>query len=209
MFCETLFPRKLLIFTLEKVCPRVMRSSSLPNKTPRIHIVIHTQTKRISILEATEVFRGVRPRQTVKCLIGQLKTLSHYAVIITALGRGQLMKKMYLATAIVSTLVALSTSAVGSTKYVRMSQVTTADLADMCKSTIVIEVRLDPCTSYILGAVDAFQLSGKLCVDSATSYSIVALATVRKYLYDHPEEWGSHPTFVIQSALSSKFVCKN
>lgn len=78
---------------------------------------------------------------------------------------------------------------------------------ELCDGGLAVTtVQLDPCNSYILGAVDALQVSGILCVESG-GYTLKAIATVRKFVRDHQERWDRHPVTIVRDALLPHYPC--
>lgn len=101
-----------------------------------------------------------------------------------------------------------SAASAQSADWIALSTFKGFDLAGICTGeATAAEVRIDPCNSYILGAVDALQLSGQICVDQG-AYTVKTVALVRKYLKDHPESWSLHPVVIVRAALTPHYPCR-
>lgn len=93
--------------------------------------------------------------------------------------------------------------------YLSLSTISGGDIAQMCAQEPYSEqgVPLDPCNSYILGVADTLQLQRATCRTQSNAATLQTVAIVRRYIKDHPEEWGSHPAFIIRKALGQAFPC--
>jgi hypothetical protein len=90
---------------------------------------------------------------------------------------------------------------------ITMTSVTTATLVEICQVEPKGELVMDPCNSYIFGAVDGLSMGRLICMNSPSALTLIASGTVRKYLKDHPEEWGHPPIGVIYNALRTNWAC--
>jgi len=68
---------------------------------------------------------------------------------------------------------------------------------------------LTPCLSYILGVADTLSFQGNICNNSVSAATAATAGVVRKYFTDHPEKWGVHPAFLINTALVQAFPCQH
>lgn len=63
------------------------------------------------------------------------------------------------------------------------------------------------CTGYIMGTFDALSFARKICPPDNGVDTLQAVSFTRKYLSDHPEEWGKAPGILVASALKQLFPC--
>lgn len=89
---------------------------------------------------------------------------------------------------------------------VALSKIKAGMLAQMCRAD-VDAVQLDPCNSFIMGAVDGLQVGRSICITDTSGYSYVAIGVVRKYLADNPQEHGKPAIVVVRDALRVSFSC--
>ena len=103
-----------------------------------------------------------------------------------------------------------ATSAIPSeaSEQVFMTKTSGVTFAEMCESSKSFPVLYDPCNAYIIGAVDALQLSGKTCIPLSLMEPAIITATVKKYLRERPDQWDKHALFIITAALEAKSQCK-
>lgn len=89
-----------------------------------------------------------------------------------------------------------------------LSSITSADLVELCEQPHASSpgVRLDPCAAYILGVADALSASQRFC-NSGGAWTLQAVTIARRYIHDHPEEWGKHPYTLVSTALVQAFPC--
>lgn len=91
-------------------------------------------------------------------------------------------------------------------KYISLSMVSGGMLAAECETDRGL--RLDVCTSYILGVADALQISRRTCRPQSDAGTLQTVSIVRRYIKDHPEKWGMHPVFLVQEPLIRAFPCR-
>ena len=101
----------------------------------------------------------------------------------------------------------LAMAAVGAAadKTVNLSTITGSVLAQECARNRGLA--LDTCVSYVLGVADALQLERRTCRPPSDAATLQTVAIVRKYLSDHPENWGWHPSMLVREPLMKAFPC--
>lgn len=97
-------------------------------------------------------------------------------------------------------------AALASQPNISLSSVTGGMLADLCR--VDRGMQLDPCASYILGAADALQADRATCRPHSEAATIQTLAIVRKYIREHPENWGWSPIALVKVPLMEAFPCR-
>lgn len=65
------------------------------------------------------------------------------------------------------------------------------------------------CTGYIIGAFDTLSQSHQICPSPASASTLETVASVRRYLRTHDDEWTDAPSFVVRNALRVKFPCES
>lgn len=65
---------------------------------------------------------------------------------------------------------------------------------------------LDPCVAYIMGAADILSVDHTFCL-SGSSWAAQVVAVTRKYLRENPEQWDTHPAWLVRRALTKAFPC--
>ena len=88
---------------------------------------------------------------------------------------------------------------------VSVSSVTGGMLASLC--SVDRGMQLDPCASYILGVADALQVDRMTCRPPSEAATIQTLAIVRRYIREHPENWGWSPVALVKVPLMEAFPC--
>lgn len=63
------------------------------------------------------------------------------------------------------------------------------------------------CTGYILGAFDTLSQAHQICPSPESASTLETVASVRRYLRTHDQEWTDAPSFVVRNALRAKFPC--
>lgn len=89
---------------------------------------------------------------------------------------------------------------------VAVSNVKAGMLASMCERP-VDALSMDPCNSFIVAAADGLQFGSIVCIKDTSGYAYVVVGVVRKYLVDHPEDYGLPAVAVVAKALREKFAC--
>ena len=89
---------------------------------------------------------------------------------------------------------------------ISLSTVTGGMIADECSHSEGL--KLDVCASYVLGVADTLQLEHKTCRPPSEAATLQTLTIARRYLSNHPEKWGGHPSFLIRVALVQAFPCR-
>ena len=74
-------------------------------------------------------------------------------------------------------------------------------------NTIEAATKLMGSISYIVGAVEAFNYSGKLCTGAGEN-TAQWFAIIKKYLNANPERWQERGEQIVYEALSPTFSCK-
>ena len=88
-----------------------------------------------------------------------------------------------------------------------VSDLNTPDLAENCARPDRELMATDFCTGYLLGVFDRLSVSGGICPGvSAAAASAVGVG--RKYLADHPSEWGKPPSVILSSAFQAAYPCR-
>ena len=101
---------------------------------------------------------------------------------------------------------ALALLAVEPHAYLSLSTTTGAMIADECEKSS--GTLLDPCNSYILGVADTLQIDRKSCRPQSEAATLQTLTITRRYIHDHPELWGRHPSYLVRDALIGAFPCR-
>ncbi|RMB54974.1 hypothetical protein C8J44_0206 [Sphingomonas sp. PP-CE-3A-406] len=87
-----------------------------------------------------------------------------------------------------------------------VSSLTTEQLVSDCRGKDT-----DPaatfCTGYIIGAFDTLSQARQICPKPASASTLDTVASVRRYLRMHDEQWTDAPSFVVRNALRAKFSC--
>ena len=107
---------------------------------------------------------------------------------------------------IIWTLAALAAPTHPADKYVSLSTVNGAMMAQECAKDRGMS--LDSCTSYILGVADTLQMSRITCRPVSDAATLQTVTIARRYIRDHPEKWGWHPSALIREALVKAFPCR-
>lgn len=92
---------------------------------------------------------------------------------------------------------------------ISLSTVTGATLAMQCAKEPDTTLKLDPCTSYILGVADALQLSGETCHGESDAWTLQTITIVRRYIRDNPQNWGWSAAGLVREPLMKAFPCPN
>lgn len=90
---------------------------------------------------------------------------------------------------------------------VNVSSTTGAMLATECGKSSETSLQFDPCVSYILGVADALQLDDKTCHGRSEAWSLQTVAIVRRYIRDHPENWGWSAVALVREPLMKAYPC--
>lgn len=90
---------------------------------------------------------------------------------------------------------------------ISVSSVTGGVLAEICR--VDRGMQLDPCASYILGVADALQIDRTTCCPPTDAATIQTLTIVRRYIHDHPENWGWSPIALVKTPLVAAFPCRS
>lgn len=104
------------------------------------------------------------------------------------------------------TVSASAAHAASPTSVVTLSSTQTGRLVQACEG-VATDLRETFCTGYILAALDAFSIEGAVCPAGTGATTITAVAVARKYLSDHPQQWGDPPIVVLRRALQDTFPC--
>lgn len=88
---------------------------------------------------------------------------------------------------------------------VSLSTITGAMLAQECARDRGMV--LDVCVSYVLGVADALQLERRTCRPGSDAATLQTITIVRRYISNHPENWGWHPSMLVRTPLMNAFPC--
>ncbi len=106
---------------------------------------------------------------------------------------------------ILFTLAALAAQSTTADTPISVSSINGAMLADECSKHAGLE--LDACVGYILGVSDGLQISRITCRPYSEAATLQTVTIVRRYIHDHPEKWGWHPSALVREALVNAFPC--
>ncbi|MBX9620308.1 MAG: hypothetical protein K2X76_10445 [Sphingomonas sp.] len=102
-------------------------------------------------------------------------------------------------------LLAIAAAGSQASQPVNLSTITGATLAQECARDRGLA--LDPCVSYVLGVADALQLERRTCRPYSDAGTLQTVAIVRRYISEHPENWGWHASALVREPLLKAFPC--
>src|SRR3546814_4365259 len=108
---------------------------------------------------------------------------------------------------ILTRLTAMAAQSKPPADYVSLSTITGAIIAEECAKDRGLA--LDTCTSYILGVADTLQLTGETCRPNSDAATLQTVTIARRYIEQHPDKWGWHPSALVREALVKAFPCSD